>query len=159
MMYFAVFLVIFFLPFIASASGIEELCKQMTEKAKTPVWGADYIAGVDVHGNHVVSADLNGGAGGVHDPVVIPVRIDLAEKFDLILPSGMDLKPKISTIRIFEDGRVTYNDKNITSEVRQICDDNDEEKAKLPPKPHGQNGGDTLPSDDKIQGQYPEYNE
>ncbi len=153
-----------FSPFFLSisyADGFQDLCDKVAiQKNNQPVWGADYVAGVDAYGNAVASADLGQGEGGVfnQDFFLIPVEIDLAERFGLILPRGVELKPEIFNMIISSKGRVFYGDDDVTSDARDACKEYYEENPDIRPVNHGQKSGNTLPSDDKIEGQYPEYN-
>ncbi|MGH1455398.1 MAG: hypothetical protein ACRBDI_01330 [Alphaproteobacteria bacterium] len=158
-MRFFFFIALFLMPSLVYADGVEELCDRVGQAKKPPVWGADYVAGVDVHGQRVVPADLSNSGGVLNNPIIIPIDVYLAQRFGIVLPQGIELKPELFKVKVFEDGRVMYNEQNITSNTVDACVEIQEENLQLSPKSHGQNGGDTLPSDDTIQGQYPEYNE
>lgn len=114
-----VFLFILMMAFPAFAQEAEqEFC---TAVAKYQNGGADYVPGVDVHGKPVVGADLNSGMKPMFDPVVIPIEIDIAERFGLELPEGMAMKPEIAHVKIYSDGRVEYNDTDVTKDTATIC--------------------------------------
>lgn len=117
--------------------------------------GADYVPGVDVHGNAVVPADLNGGID--FPPVVIPITVDLAQRFGISLPAGVELKPDVGQMEIFQDGRILFNGRDISEKIRTYCDGDDPGKtADETEKPHGQKDNDHVGSGDVIEGEYPE---
>ncbi len=113
------FIVILLLAYPVLAQDAEqEFC---TAVAKYQSGGADYVPGVDVHGKPVVGADLNSGMKPMFDPVVIPIEIDIAERFGLELPEGMAMKPEIAHVKIYSDGRVEYNDTDVTKDTETMC--------------------------------------
>ncbi len=120
---------------------------------------AEYVPGVDVHGKPVVPADLNDGSGnGLMDPVIIPIEINLAERFGIVdLPNAVELKPTVTNIKIHQNGSIECNDRDITKNVIVECQP--PEKTVEPVKSDGQKPADAVVSSDKIDGQYPEYNE
>jgi hypothetical protein len=81
----------------------------------------NYKEGVDVNGNVVVPADLpSSSAVTLPDVVEIPLTIDLAQQLNLSV-SGMELKPELGKIKITKDGKVTFNDKDITNDAQTLC--------------------------------------
>ncbi len=107
-----------FLTVPAFAQDADTLCNVIAAYKSDD---ANYKPGVDVHGKPVVSADLNSNLKPVIDPVVIPISIDLAQKFNLDLPDGMELKPDVAYVKIYGDGRVEYNDTDITQNTTALC--------------------------------------
>lgn len=102
------------------------LCLNLNVYAQTPETVCkilpDYQPGVDVHGNEVVPADVGGGlAQPVFDVIEIPVTVDLIKRFNLDVPQGIELEPDVATIAIHQDGRVTYNDQDISARVSELC--------------------------------------
>ena len=82
---------------------------------------ANYKAGVDVNGNAVVPADLpSSSAVTLPDDIEIPLTIDLAQQLNLSV-SGMELKPELGKIKITKDGKVMFNDKDITNDTQTMC--------------------------------------
>lgn len=148
----------------ALADGMDEarvktLCK--TIQPYTPqqgIAGADYVPGVDVHGKPVAPADLSGGMPAMN-PVVIPVEINLAQRFGLVLPNGVEMKPEIARIEIFQDGRILYNGADVSQRIHSTC-----EQLSKSEKPDGQDGVHDLvlpdtpdnAGQDVIEGKYPE---
>lgn len=116
--------------------------------------GANYIPNVDVYGKSVISADVS--AGATHpDPIIIPIEINLAERFGLDLPAGAELKPTIAILKFYPDGRIEYGNQDITKKITSGG-----ERPENPPpeivKSDGQKAADAVVSSDKIDGQYPE---
>jgi hypothetical protein len=154
--------ILFLLPVTAHADGEikdeKELCRVLqTHNNK----GAEYVPGVDMRGKSVVPADTASTSGFMNNPIVIPITIDLAQRYGLALPSGVKLKPDVASLKIYDDGRIAYNDQDITKKVVTSCD-KPEETAPPPAnnaKSNGQKAADAVVSGDKIEGQYPEYNE
>lgn len=87
-----------------------------------------YKPGVDVHGNKVVPADF-GTEYPLAFPMLIPLEINLLERFDLDVPIGIISDPYVAGVQIFEDGRITYNGAEITNKVDAFCVDKE-----LPPE-------------------------
>ena len=136
-------------------SDVRTICDHVKQTQKNN--SVDYVPGVDVHGNNVVSADMNPNAGSfLNNPVVIPVQIDLVERFGLDVPTAITLEPTITQIKIYPDGRIKYNDDDVSAHISESCqklqgkqDVNlEQEDRQKPPDPVG--------SKDKIEGQYPE---
>ena len=138
-----------------TVSKSEEVCRIL--RPHTPK-GADYVAGVDVYGKPVTPADVQGGANAIIDPVIIPITIDLAERYGLDLPTGAELKPEVAWLTIYKDGRIRYNEQDITKNVVTSCEEvpKPQEPPAKPAKSDGQKPADGLVSSDKIEGQYPE---
>jgi len=95
----------------ARAQGVDGVC------ALT----AEYKSGVDVHGNAVRSADLGEPQSIQSRKIDIPVTIDLAQKFGLNLPQGLELKPDIAMMSIYNDGRIEWNGQEISAQIETIC--------------------------------------
>lgn len=157
------FLIFFLIPGLAFADGEpvpeKEICKilEPQQQAKQ-VAGADYVPEVDVHGKRVASAEVGGSTNFAKNPIEIPIALDLAQRYGLNLPQGMELKPSVADLKIHQDGRVTYNDQDITKKVKSSCE-NQQKTAAEPVKTDGHKAADAVVSSDKIDGQYPDYNE
>lgn len=153
---FSFFVIAFLYPSFAFAGGLSDVCAYIAKTKKvSPTWGADYVAGVDVHGKNVTPADLNSGASVLPNPIIIPIEIDIASRYGIALPPDVEMKADILKINIFDDGRVTYNDQDITPNIKDICENFDKENV----SGDGQIESDVVPSEDTIEGQYPEYNQ
>lgn len=105
----------------AYAQNIAPLCDVLEayQALAAPV-GAAYVPGVDVHGKPVVPADLNA-VPGVPDKVSVPVTIDMVQRLNMPVPAGMKLDSGWGVIDIYKDGRVLYNDRDLTDPARSAC--------------------------------------
>ena len=124
--------------FPAYAQNEPALCKLRAQH----VARADvaYKAGVDVHGNPVVPADINAAPTMVPDIIRVPMTVELAKYMD-IMPKGVELKAGVGLIEIFKNGHVAYNGLDISSQVASLCGDDVPGKAPdavLPPQTLGQ---------------------
>lgn len=77
-----------------------------------------YKAGVDVRGKNVVPADLNASQIELPETIVVPLSINLGQNTDI---NGTDLKATTGFLEIYKNGRVTYDGKDVTSQVYAIC--------------------------------------
>lgn len=149
-----------FISYTVNAGAYEEICDGLKQSAvsKPPTWGADYIDGIDVHGNKVVTADL-APAKQVFDPIVVPIKLDVAKKFGITLPDFMTMESDVYHVFIDGHGRVHFNDKDVTERVRIVCSEYNQENYEQTPQDHGHEQVNAVPSDDIIHGQYPPNNE
>lgn len=139
------------------AQSMAQLCNQ---NAGQDVASADYVDGVDVHGKKIMPADIGSSPSSIlPDPIIIPINLDLAALYGLDLSLPLELKPDIATVKIYQDGHITYNDNDIASNVAFACEKYHKENSGEVTQPHGQKSPDALPSSDTIEGQYPAYNE
>ncbi len=127
---------------------------------KKPNLSADYVPGVDVHGKAVAPAGLNGGTSPyIKNPVVIPIEVDLAQRFGLILPLGIELKPTVADLEIYQDGRIKYEGKELKQDIQSVCQNyhaHHKKNQSNQTEQHGHESRDPVLSSDKIEGQYPE---
>ncbi len=136
----------------ADKTDISALCRQMNDLQNS----AEYVPNVDVHGKHVTPADVSTSASRyINNPIVIPIEIDLIDRFGLSLPTEISLKPTIASLKIYQDGRVKYNDEDVTERTLSLCKDK-QEITHIPQSEHGHSAHNPLPSSDKIEGQYPD---
>lgn len=165
MMRFLFVMLLLCIPCMSYADGTpdevkqqKQICEAVTQKPKKNAdIAAEYVAGADVEGNVVAPADLQ--SNFQYPPVVIPITLNLAQKFGLNLPNGIELKPDVGQMEIFQDGRVRFNGKDISGKVQDRC-----ELIAKEVKPNGQEPPHDIGSgDDAIEGEYPEntphYNE
>ncbi len=145
---------IIFLPAHAQESSSETLCRLLPEHKPKPTDGVQYLVGIDVHGNPVVAADLNPPLPVMDQAVIIPIEVDLVERFTLDVPDGVELKPSVAVMKIHKDGRVEYNGQDVSNEAYYLCG-----KGELPepeaPQGSGHKPDDAVPSGGVIEGQYP----
>ncbi len=149
-LFIAVFLLLLPSYTVAQETATDILCSQIS---KEHLAGANYVPGVDIDGFHVVGADLNDGSNAADNPIIIPIEIDLATRFGLDLPNGARLLPSVSQVALFQNGRVEYNGRDISSEAHAVCDEQNNPPRQA--KENGQGGKDILPSGEIIEGQYP----
>lgn len=91
-------------------------CASLT--AHVPAADVAYQPGVDVNGNAVAPADLNGGTQiAVPDVISIPVTIDLATS--LGIATNFLARPTVGTVEVTADGRVSYNGQPIGGDAQQ----------------------------------------
>ncbi|PCJ99756.1 MAG: hypothetical protein COA45_02760 [Zetaproteobacteria bacterium] len=138
-----------------SGSDLSSLCRQIDRSNK----GAEYVPGVDVGGKRVVSADVSSTPSQyINNPIIIPIEIDIIGRFGLALPADISLMPTVANLKIYQDGRVKYNDEDVTDHVVALCKDA-KEIEKNTQSEHGHSAHNPLPSSDKIEGQYPDDRE
>ncbi len=123
----------------------KNICKELEQHQ---MGGADYIPGVDVEGQEVVPADLEQQIPAIFDPVIIPITINLAERYDLALPQGLELKPELGWMEIYRDGRVLFNGEDVQGRLKAACL---LEKAENPQEQDGQSSPDPLVSGDNNE--------
>jgi hypothetical protein len=64
----------------------------------------------------------NDNSFGIADqPIRIPLTVELVEAFGLIAPQGTGLEPSFGEIEARPDGRVFYNDQDISSRINEVC--------------------------------------
>ncbi len=68
-----------------------------------------------------VPPDLNGESIEITREVVIPLSLELGEYFQIRVPQGVELKPELAVLRIKGDGRVFWNDRELTREALSYC--------------------------------------
>ncbi|PCI98873.1 MAG: hypothetical protein COB14_07180 [Alphaproteobacteria bacterium] len=138
--------------YAADKTDVSALCRQLDDLRNS----AEYVPNVDVHGKHVAPADVSRSSSQyINNPIIIPIEIDLIDRFGLSLPTEISLKPTIASLKIYQDGRVKYNDEDVTERTLSLCKDK-QEITHIPQSEHGQRAHNPLPSSDKIEGQYPD---
>lgn len=97
----------------------EQDCSQLTRHIASS--DATYQPGVDVNGNSVASADLNGsGQISTPDTINIPLTVDLASRLGIPPGGNADYlaRPVIGDVAVTSDGRVTFNGKPLTNDAQ-----------------------------------------
>jgi hypothetical protein len=170
-------LILIFLPAGLYAQTVQTrsvLCAEAMKagqpaKQIVPADGGAYVPGVDVRGKPVVSADVGGGLDlSSLQSTLIPIEVDLAERFGLTLAAGVELKPEVAALNIHQDGRIFFNDSDITRRVQTYCSEietTDEKPLNNNSRGTGQSGSDLLilptqsgdltddiPADQKLEG-------
>ena len=121
---------------VKDQSAFCKMLERLTSK------NADYVAGVDVHGKPVMPADLDSDPNNINNPILVPIQMDLAQRYGLTdLPSSAELKPTIVNLEIHQDGRILYNDQDISKKVVTSCEQ---------VKTDGQKPANAVVSGDKI---------
>lgn len=150
-----VFLILWALlmPSIVLAEEKETLCTILADR----IMGDDvaYKAGVDVHGNAVVPADLNAAPIKVPSVIKIPLQVEMAKRLQILDDLGLETDAQIGLIEIHENGRVVYGGEDISSSVLSACglpDENEVEEepeivTETPQSDNGQKGGDPIKSE------------
>lgn len=89
-------------------------CTRLVAHSASP--DVTYTPGVDVNGQAVAPADLNGSANiQVPDVIAIPVTIDLATS--LGIQTNFLARPTVGEVQVDRDGRVTFNGQPVTSDA------------------------------------------
>ena len=104
----------------------EQDCSQLARHVA--VDDTTYQPGIDVNGNAVTPADLNGSAQiPAPDAIIIPLTLDLASRLGIPPGGNADYlaRPVIGDVVVARDGRVTFNGTPLTSdaqyELSQLC--------------------------------------
>lgn len=92
-----------------------------------------YKPGVDVKGKPVVPADLNAPMMELPQTIVIPLTINMADRLKTNNIEGLNLESPLGMVEIFPNGRVVYNDQDLTPQVYALC--GRETVPELPPVP------------------------
>jgi hypothetical protein len=91
--------------------------------------GADYKPGVDVKGKPVVSADIAPAPMAAPKSMTIPLTIDMAQRFNTVLPAGSKMEAQVGTVDIMQNGAVMINGKDVTSAADSVCSTMEKQKA------------------------------
>ena len=163
-MKYLIILTLLFFPLHASAQvlSVKGLCESLPDYQKPE--GVEFVPGAD----DVVPADLNAIQNPVDDPVSIPIEVDLGARFNLDLPSDIELDPDVARIQVHSDGRVEYNGQDISRQLYAECGLEAPEKGEAadgqPPKdavisqPEVKQPEKTIESE-VLEGQYPAKDE
>ena len=150
---------------LSNDDAIAKLCAHVNFLEQNIGNSAKYVAGVDVYGNPVVPADLpDGGIKSrmLNDPIMLPIDINLAERYGLNLPDGVEINPNIANMVLYQDGRVFFGNEDISDSIKSFCQSRDKEMKKNQSnqqEQHGHESANPVLSSDKIEGQYPEDND
>ncbi len=111
-------LLVFAVP--AMANELPPECRMLPEhKAQADV---AYQPGVDVNGKAVVPADINAAPIAVPERIVMPLTIQMAQLLQNNNVQGLNLESTLGFLEIEQNGRVTYDGQDITSQVYVLCD-------------------------------------
>lgn len=98
--------------------------------------GPNYVPGVDAYGRPVASAD--GGSGvsiDVPERIEMPVNINVVQALGLNIQPSPILEANVGTIAILKDGRVLYNNQDISSKMNTYCADKPQLNVNMNAKP------------------------
>lgn len=120
--------------------------------------GADvaFKPGVDVRGKPVVPADLNAPTMDLPKTIVIPLSVDMAGKLQASNVEGLKLDAPLGMVEIHPNGRVVYNDQDLTPNIYALCGreavpetapSSSTSPPSAPPAPDGQKKADVIKSD------------
>lgn len=88
---------------------------------------------------HVPRADVALGTNQITIPdiIYIPVTINMAERYGLDVPAGIELESTLGMMEIYNDGKILYDGKDISGNIEDKCDAFDTvlEKHISKPKP------------------------
>lgn len=119
----------------SEALAVEKMiCQQLY--VHTPSADVAYKPGVDVEGKPVAPADLPAAspAMGAPDYIEVPMTVSLAERLDQPVPEGVKLEGVIGNLRLYKDGRISYNGEDILPQANVMCGKElkTEESAEVP---------------------------
>jgi hypothetical protein len=82
-----------------------------------------YKAGVDVDGKAVTPADLPTDTAqiNVSDYIEVPLTVDLAQRLDQPVPEGVKLEGVIGNLRLYKDGKISYNGQDVLPQASTMC--------------------------------------
>ena len=107
---------------VSSAIAVEQIMCRPAMISTGSTGNAAYQPGVDVNGNPVPAADLSSMPQAMVNSTTyteVPLNIDLAKKLNLSQPAEM--LGNFGSIRIYNDGHVSYNGQDITQQANVIC--------------------------------------
>jgi hypothetical protein len=55
------------------------------------------------------------------DSIQIPLTVNMAERYNLDLPDGTLLEGNLGMIEIYKDGRIVYNEEDISGDIKDTC--------------------------------------
>lgn len=88
-----------------------------------------YQPGVDVHGKAVVPADVSAPAMTIPQITRIPLTVDLAQRLNDVLPTGMKLESTVGLVEIGSGGSVSINGKDLSGPADAMCATIEKQKA------------------------------
>ncbi len=106
-------------PALAEDVSTRTLCQMLPVYQPDP--SVNYQAGVDVHGKPVVPGDVNKVLRNNYDAVEIPVDYNLLNNLNVNLPAGSEMNARVAMLRVYHDGRVKYNEQDVTAQAQSLC--------------------------------------
>ncbi|MEM6810972.1 MAG: hypothetical protein AAF549_00720 [Pseudomonadota bacterium] len=111
------FIAVLFFSKSAFAQNKTAICNLLDQQSD--VVSAEYVAGVDAYGRSVVPAD--GKISNFEKPIRVPLQINLAEQLRGMNIEGLDLDADFGFIEITQEGRVSFEDTDITEVTYDWC--------------------------------------
>ncbi|MGB4106644.1 MAG: hypothetical protein WBK55_02480 [Alphaproteobacteria bacterium] len=106
-------------PAHAEDVSVRTLCQMLPQHV--PDASVNYQPGVSTTGKYVVPADVNKVLRNNYDAVEIPVEMNLLQSLNVTAPAGTEIKPTVAVLKVYGDGRVKYNDQDVTQQAQQLC--------------------------------------
>lgn len=76
-----------------------------------------------IQGNKSEGDEMDSGLRRNDENVItIPITIDMAQRYNLSLPAGALLESNFGMMEIYKDGRIVYNGKEISGDIKDKCD-------------------------------------
>lgn len=104
-------------------SRLTTFCNQYSIN-HSPNTSAEYQPGIDAEGKTVTPADIGSSPDTDLYPLRIPLEMNIFERFNLDIAEDFITDASIVDIMVYEDGRVTYNGQDISSEIKTFCVEN-----------------------------------
>jgi hypothetical protein len=106
-------------PAHAEDVSTRTLCQMLPQYQADP--SVNYEPGVDVNGKAVVPGDVNKVLRNNFDAVEIPVEMNLLQNLNVSAPAGTEIKPTVAVLKVYGDGRVKYNEQDVTQQAQNLC--------------------------------------
>lgn len=107
-------------PRIIYSENVQQLCNSVSVDHK-PDNDVNYVPGVDVNGKAVVPADLGSNLLSNTFPIVIPIELNIFEKFNIDIGENLDADPRVAYVEVQKNGDVRYNGQDITNNIQAYC--------------------------------------
>ncbi len=114
-----VMLLLVAVPAHAEDVSVRTLCQMLPQHV--PDASVNYQPGVSTNGKYVVPADVNKVLRNNYDAVEIPVEMNLLQSLNINAPAGAEIKPTVAVLKVYGDGRVKYNEQDVTQQAQQLC--------------------------------------
>lgn len=114
-----VMLLLVAMPAHAEDVSVRTLCQMLPQHV--PDASVNYQPGVSTNGKYVVPADVNKVLNNNFDAVEIPVEMNLLQSLNINAPVGTEIKPTVAVLKVYGDGRVKYNEQDVTQQAQQLC--------------------------------------
>ena len=106
----------------SEAIAVEKMiCEQLY--VHTAAEDVAFKPGVDVDGNAVAPAEMpsQGAAITAPDYIEVPLTVDLAQRLNQPVPEGVKMEGVIGNLRLYKDGRISYNGNDILAHSSAMC--------------------------------------